>query len=273
MKEHRRLTKDDLRVGAIYLRRSRNGGTVRVRKVLSFDESNVTFEWVYGKPGTPVGRPNVETHKLRAFLSWLIGNHGDRNGRAGAIEVTADDDYTHYLGAIRYETFVCLKPNGEPLFRCSDRRARFYLRKGYANLVGENTIQFTNDTTEEKLAAFHGAKTLVENPFFMSKKNDRCVVCGNQYNLTRHHVIPQRHKKKMSLRMRKNLSNVLFVCWPCHHKYEKTFGYANGQEIEPMFDMSNPYNWRDHFIRTMKPQFMPKGWDIVIKGQNNAERR
>jgi hypothetical protein len=26
----------------------------------------------------------------------------------------------------------------------------------------------------------------------------------------------------------------------------------------------DPYVWKDHFVETMKPRFLPRGWDIVL---------
>ena len=86
-----------------------------------------------------------------------------------------------------------------------------------------------------------------------------CVCCGRSDRLSRHHVVPKRHKRKVPLPWRNCLSNVLFVCLECHEKYEQT--------PEPAPDATDwrkyVYAWKDHFIRVMQPKFLPKGWDIV----------
>ena len=79
-------------------------------------------------------------------------------------------------------------------------------------------------------------------------------------NLTRHHVVPQRHKKNLPEEIRCCMSNVLFVCDSCHQDYERI------SEQEPLDKIKDPvaivYAWRDHFINTMQPRFLPEGWDI-----------
>ena len=61
------------------------------------------------------------------------------------------------------------------------------------------------------------------NQFFLAVKNDACVCCGRGDRLSRHHVVPKRHKKKVPMPWRNCLSNLaLFVCLDCHEKYEQT---------------------------------------------------
>ena len=106
--------------------------------------------------------------------------------------------------------------------------------------------------TEKKLAELYDGHL---GPFFLEVKNDHCVVCGKDHGLTRHHVVPKRHKRKLPLEVRKQLSNVLFVCLDCHDRYEAR------QLVSESLD---PFVWKDHFVATMEPAFLPKGWDIVL---------
>ena len=110
---------------------------------------------------------------------------GERCAISWDVLIT-DTDYHRLDGAKLHGTYLVQNVAGEPIFRCSAKRARFYLKKGYAVSVGEGTLRFTDDTTEKKLAHLYDGKL---SPFFLEVKNDRCVVCGKDHNLTRHHVV------------------------------------------------------------------------------------
>ncbi len=140
--------------------------------------------------------------------------------------------------------------------RCSQKRVRFYLKKGFVRLVTEGVLQFTDNTTEKTLEELYLGQF---SKFFLAVKNDRCVCCGREDRLSRHHVVPKRHKKKVPMPWRNCLSNVLFVCLDCHQKYEMS--------PEPDPDSTDwrryVHAWKEHFIRVLEPRFLPAGWDLV----------
>jgi hypothetical protein len=150
--------------------------------------------------------------------------------------------------------------------RCSGKRADFYLRKGYVRPVSEGVLQFTDDTTEKTLRELYFGDF---SAFFLAVKNDRCVCCGRPDRLTRHHVVPRRHVKKVPLPWRNCLSNVLFVCLECHERYEQA------AEPDPAAAdwKAYAYAWKDHFITVMAPAFLPQGWDIVSVANLDAVAR
>ena len=128
-------------------------------------------------------------------------------------------DYSHLDGAKQFDTFLVLSTQGEPLLRCSRKRADFYLKKGFARPVNDGVLQFTDATTEKTLGALYLGEF---SKFFLAVKNDLCVCCGRANRLSRHHVVPKRHKRTVPLPWRNCLSNVLFVCLECHRRYEQT---------------------------------------------------
>ncbi len=71
----------------------------------------------------------------------------------------------------------------------------------------------TDERTEKTLAEIYRGEFSV---FFLAVKNDRCVCCGRPNRLSRHHVVPKRHRSKFPLPWHHCLSNVLFVCLDCH---------------------------------------------------------
>src|ERR1700722_6566759 len=155
-----------LQVGKCYYRKS--GLTVHVRKVERIDGDDVYYRVLYG---SQLKRRTHNRTRKRNFLRWSMG------------EVEELPDYSHLNGCKKFETFVVRNTRGEPILRCNEHKARFYLRKGYAREVEPDVLQFTDDMTEKKLEELYLGEF---SAFFMAVKNDRCVVCGKECMLTRH---------------------------------------------------------------------------------------
>lgn len=229
-----------IEVGKCYLRRA--GSTISVRKVVRIDGEDVEYEVLFG----PQRRRQSEGRtRLKNFARWA------------SCEVEEMADYAPLVGCRRFATFTVQNTRGEPILRCNEHKARFYLRKGHAVEVAPGVLRFTNDVTEKRLEELYEG-TFSE--FFLAVKNDRCVACGAETNLTRHHVVPQRVKPLVPQPHRSCLSNVLFVCIDCHKRYERA--------PEPGLEMGEDplafcRAWRDHFIDVLQPRFLPAGWDIV----------
>jgi hypothetical protein len=224
----------NIEVGKKYYHKRGVCGTVRL--VLAIHDGKVDYQVLHGPA---LKKTPFNTCSLKSFGLWAEGEF-------------EGEDYHRLDGARLHGTFLVQSVAGKPLLRCSARRGRFYLKKGFAVQVDEETLRFIDDTTEKKLAYLYDGDL---SPFFLEVKNDRCVVCGKDHNLTRHHVVPRRHKRRLPLDVRKRISNILFTCLDCHHRYES-------QQL--LSDSLDPYVWKDHFIETMKPRFLPKGWDIIL---------
>lgn len=228
-------------VGRVYARK-RNAKAEVVRAVA------VVGEWVEFR----------YLHGSNRAMRLGVGRCKVKNFAAAGWELTAErDDYSDLDGATLFSTYLVQDTGGNPILRCSEKRARFYLRKGYVREVASGVLQFTDRQTEDRLAGLYAGKF---SEFFLAVKNDRCVCCGATADLTRHHVVPKRHKATLPRPWRSCLSNVLFVCGTCHRRYEGA--------VEPDLATADDWQayaraWRDHFIQVMSPQFLPLGWDIV----------
>ena len=235
--------KSPILVGKCYYHRT--FGHAAVRKIIEIKDNKVHYQRLRGSAIKKIGEFGVCS--IFSFRNWV---HGEVNEKA---------NFEALDGADLHPTYIVQNSKGEAIMRCTDRKAKWYTKKGYATLVDIATIRFVEGcTSEQMLLGIYG--DLKDNPFFMSVKNDKCCVCGQTYNLTRHHVVPRRHIKKVPRVVSSCISNVLFVCSHCHIAYER---YS---EKEPNEDIKDPVQfvraWCDHFINTMKPKFLPEGWDI-----------
>jgi 5-methylcytosine-specific restriction endonuclease McrA len=226
-------------VGKIYYRKGKSGHALVVRIVS-------VAEWIEYRV----------VHGPRRAMAAGTGRCKARNF-AGWEETPQRDDYSHLDGCKIFATFLVLDTQGTPILRCGQKRAGFYLKKGYVRAVRDGVLQFTDDQTQRRLRELYPGPF---SEFFMAVKNDRCVSCGTPGNLTRHHVIPRRHKKKVPQPWRGCLSNVLFLCRACHTRYEDT----PEPDPDPAGDWQEyARRWKQHFLDSLSPQHMPAGWDII----------
>jgi hypothetical protein len=230
--------------GKCYYRKA--GLTVSVRKVERVEGDVVSYRVL---SGPQLKRRDSNRTGLKKFARWATG------------ETEELEDYSHLGGCRRFDTFVVRDTQGRPFFRCTQRKANVYLRKGYAVEVEPGVLRMTTDHVEKRLHEVHDGQF---SEFFMAVKNDRCVVCGAGQPLTRHHVVPRRVKGLVPRAVRARLSNVLFVCVGCHERYE--------QAPEPALEVGDDAvafcrAWRDHFVAVLRPRFLPVGWEVVsVKG-------
>lgn len=97
---------------------------------------------------------------------------------------------------------------------CDVKKAYWYLNKGLAEQVSASP--FTIRLKFEPKAR-HGA----DDPFVINPKDNKCVVCGSDDDLTVHHVVPYCFIKFMPLGLcEHNIHDCLALCRDCHTTYE-----------------------------------------------------
>ena len=104
--------------GQIWLRK--RASAALVRRVRAVENGKVHYEVLHGPASSrrkPLGSCNV-----RSFVQH-------------AQQIEEQPDYSHLDGAKQFNTFLVLSTQGEPLLRCSQKRADFYLKKGFARSV------------------------------------------------------------------------------------------------------------------------------------------
>lgn len=234
-----------INIGSCYYRK--RNGQVSVRKITDIKDGIVYFRRLFG-PHSHMKYGETGQTKIKSFKKWLSG------------EVCEGANFDLLNGAEIHPSYLVCDTSGNPIFRCTRKKANFYIKHQFADLLSSDVIQLNErgKQTEEILKMLHGENST--NPFFLATKNDKCVCCGKTHNLTRHHVVPKRHKKKIPLEIIRCISNVLFMCMECHTKYER---YS---ELEPNEGISDPIDivnaWNNHFISTMQPKYLPEGWNI-----------
>lgn len=111
-----------------------------------------------------------------------------------------------------YGNIHVLSPGGDLMFNCNQDKMEWYLARGLAERVTENTIRLNF------IPAGPGHQG---DEFYLATKENRCVVCGTERRLTRHHIIPYCYRRHFpdELKMHSH-HDVALLCVPCHDRYE-----------------------------------------------------
>jgi hypothetical protein len=113
-----------------------------------------------------------------------------------------------------YSNCSVLHPDGFLMFRCHRDRADWYLERDLAEIITEQPLVM-------KLKFVPAGLGNKNQPYYLAQKINRCVCCGTNEDLTKHHVVPRCYRKFFPEELKNSSSHdVLIVCVPCHMKYE-----------------------------------------------------
>lgn len=123
--------------------------------------------------------------------------------------------YHYTLKSPQYGNCEVLSPDGQLMFRCCKKKAFWYLDRNLGKKLSDDPL--TVQLTFIPKGVGH-----VDDPYFLQKMVNRCVVCGNEESLTRHHIVPYCYRKFFPLDLKNHRSyDVIALCVPCHHSYEE----------------------------------------------------
>lgn len=119
-----------------------------------------------------------------------------------------------------------LSPDGILMFLCEEKRANWYLDRNLAEKIN-------NDPITVRLTFEPNGLGNNDKPYGLMEMSNKCVVCGSEEFLTRHHVVPICYRRYFPLKYKsKNHHDVLALCFDCHEKYEVKAFELKGQLAE-----------------------------------------
>lgn len=122
-----------------------------------------------------------------------------------------------YLASLKtppYSNCKMLSPEGVLMCRIGMRKANWYTSRNLAKVVCGNPYTIQLYFNPNGLGNFN-------DNYYLSDKENICVVCGSCENLTKHHIIPKCFRKHFPLRIKGNSSHdLLLLCVECHEYYE-----------------------------------------------------
>ena len=114
-----------------------------------------------------------------------------------------------------YGNCQVLSPDGHLMFRCEMKKANWYLKKDLAEIIIEDPLTIKLKFQPNGLGNHNKIYGLTE-------MENKCVVCGSEDFLTRHHVVPICYRKHFPIEIKSHsFHDVLSLCADCHEGYER----------------------------------------------------
>ncbi|XP_064421278.1 exonuclease 3'-5' domain-containing protein 2 [Latimeria chalumnae] len=109
-----------------------------------------------------------------------------------------------------YDNCFLHAPDGQPLCTCDRKKAQWYLDKGIGELVCE-------DPFVVKLMFEPSGRPESQVDYYLTVKENLCVVCGGRESYIRKNVVPHEYRRHFPLQMKDhNSHDVLLLCTACH---------------------------------------------------------
>jgi hypothetical protein len=106
-------------------------------------------------------------------------------------------------------------PDNILMFRCDEKKANWYLSRYLAEITQKEPLTIKLKFQPKGLGNS-------DKPFGLSIMENKCVNCGSEDYLTRHHVVPICYRKHFPLHLKShNFHDVLSMCIDCHESYER----------------------------------------------------
>lgn len=113
-----------------------------------------------------------------------------------------------------YSNCKLLAQDGSFLSHVDEGRLHWYIKHGLATIEPSDANAIRLNFTPKNRSYRH------DDEFYATPLVNRCVVCGTNEKLTRHHVIPQSFRRYFAEEFKSRASHdVLAVCRPCHDEY------------------------------------------------------
>lgn len=113
-----------------------------IRLIKKIENNKVYYECVNGALSKiPERRHN--SCSIKAFQKWAGGEFiGDKYPISGEC--------------VKFKIWLILSVSGEKLLKCSDKRAKYYIKKDLVKIIDAYTLQFIDDSKEKRLKELFG---------------------------------------------------------------------------------------------------------------------
>ncbi|XP_044292794.1 exonuclease 3'-5' domain-containing protein 2 [Varanus komodoensis] len=109
-----------------------------------------------------------------------------------------------------YDNCFLHAPDGQPLCTCDRKKAQWYLDKGIGELI-------STDPFIVKLQFEPAGRPESKVDYYLTVKENLCVVCGKRESYIRKNIVPHEYRKHFPIQMKDhNSHDVLLLCTTCH---------------------------------------------------------
>jgi len=170
---------------------------------------NVSF--IQGRHGLNRDALRLELDPISLHLTVPVDEHQQYLRKMTKAEVKGK--YPARTGKL-YGDFRVQHPSGTDMFLSSADRILWYLNRDLLQVISAKppVLRFV------EIPAGYGNR---HDEYSLSPKDNKCVVCGKEEHLSRHHVVPRFFRRHMPEHIKKNSHDVLLLCVDCHETYER----------------------------------------------------
>lgn len=124
-----------------------------------------------------------------------------------------------------YENCKMLSVNGDFLAYTDLKRMNWYLDRDLAIKLGDKSFQLNFIT--------QGDGNAERSDYYKVPLENKCVVCGTDEELTKHHVVPSQYRKHLPVEYKgRNSYDVVSICDTCHNNYEREAEKVNAMLLD-----------------------------------------
>jgi len=113
-----------------------------------------------------------------------------------------------------YSNCRMLSPTNVLIAMCGKEKMDWYLERDLAEKMDEKIF---------RLKFIPKGNGHDGDLFYLSEKENKCVVCGSTGNLTKHHVVPYCVRRHLDAIKHHNNHDIIPLCDKCHQKYETLY--------------------------------------------------
>lgn len=110
-----------------------------------------------------------------------------------------------------YDNIPLKTPSGDVVALIDAKTAGWYIKNSLGSKSEDGSIYLTFEPKN---------RSRTYDPFYLTPRENKCVVCGTDKDLTRHHVVPRFFRRHFPIRLKASSNHdVLAACAPCHRAY------------------------------------------------------
>jgi len=162
-----------------------------------------------------------------------------KTNSCGGKNKLGNQNWLHFSKSEIYGNYRVQNPDGLEMFHCDAIKVLWYLNRSLIDIVG-------TDPPIVRLKFRPNGEGHHNDKYYLAPKVNRCVVCGRDNKLNRHHVVPHCFRRHMP-RVIKDHSyhDVLLLCLNCHEKYERHANELKAQLAQKHEIKMNPMIYYD----------------------------
>lgn len=135
---------------------------------------------------------------------------------AGSAATEVHGEFLHARRGQLYGNVTFQGPGGEVMFHGDAEKALWYLNRELVEVV-------SHEPPVLRFRFAPGGAGHAGDAFYLGGLQNRCVVCGANEGLNRHHIVPSEYRRHLPTAVKEHSHHdVVLLCLACHEQYERS---------------------------------------------------